>query len=139
MHTDLTTDKFPEPQLNIYEEFGLPTLQVVKKSESKVLDRSLVELTLDDKAGKISRKEAIALVAQEMGVQPENVALIRMDGESGTMKVLGKFYVYGSAASKKRIQPRYLDERLLTKEERDKLKQERKKAAAAPAPTEAKK
>ncbi|MDE1852998.1 MAG: hypothetical protein KGI38_04520 [Thaumarchaeota archaeon] len=114
-------------------------MQVVKKSESKVLDRSLVELTLEDKAGKISRKEAIALVAQEMGVQPENVALIRMDGKSGTMKVLGKFYIYGSAESKKRIQPRYLAERLLTKEERDKLRQERKKAAVAPAPTEAKK
>lgn len=114
-------------------------MQVVKKSESKVLDRSLVELTLDDKAGKISRKEAIALVAQEMGVQPENVALLRMDGQSGTTKVLGKFYVYGSAASKMKVHPRYLDERLLTKEERDKLKQERKKAAAPPAPTEAKK
>ena len=108
-------------------------MQIEKKSESKVLDRSYVEMTVDDRAGRISRKEAIAAVAQEMGVSPENVALIRLDGESGTTKVMGRFYVYGSAASKKRIQPRYLEERMLTKEEREKLKQARKKAAVSSA------
>jgi len=114
-------------------------LPVEKKSVSKVLDRSYVELTMDDKSGVLSRKDAIAAVAQEMGVPAENVALIRMDGESGTRRVHGKFYVYGSAASKKQVHPGYLDERVLTKEEREKLKQERKKAASpAPAP-EAKK
>ncbi|MDG6988987.1 MAG: hypothetical protein JRN21_06640 [Nitrososphaerota archaeon] len=113
-------------------------MQVEKKSESKVLDRSYVELFLDDRAGKISRKEAIAAVAQEMGVPPENVALIRLEGQSGTTKLTGRFYVYGSAESKKRIHLRYLEERTLTKEEREKLKQERKKKGVAPAP-EAKK
>ena len=105
-------------------------MQVEKKSESKVLDRSYVELTLDDRAGKISRKEAIAVVAQELGVPAENVALISLDGQSGTTKVTGKFFVYGSEASKKRIHLRHLNERALSKEEREKLKQERKKAAA---------
>jgi len=114
-------------------------LQVEKKSESKVFDRSYVELSIEGKAGKLTRKEAIASVAQELGVPAENIGLIRMDGKSGTTKVLGKFYLYGSADSKKKVHPKYLDERTLTKEERDKLKQERKKAAApAPAP-EAKK
>ena len=115
-------------------------MPVEKKSESKVLDRSYVEMTLEGKAGKVTRKEAIAMVAQEMGVPAENVGLLRIDGQSGTTKVLGKFYVYGSAASKKRVHLKYLDERTLTKEEREKLKQERKKAAtpAAAAP-EAKK
>jgi ribosomal protein S24E len=114
-------------------------LQVEIKSESKVLDRSYVEVSMEGKAGKITRKEAIAVVAQEMKVPPENVALVRMDGESGTTNIVGRFYVYGSAESKKKVEPKYLAERLLTKEEREKLKQERKKAATpAPAP-EAKK
>jgi ribosomal protein S24E len=114
-------------------------LHLEKKSESKVLDRSYVEAFIEDKAGRFSRKEAIAMVAQELGVSAENVALIRMEGQSGTTKLRGKFYVYGSAESKTRLHPKHLDERTLTKEERDKLKQERKKAAApAPAP-EAKK
>ena len=108
-------------------------MPVEKKSESKVLDRSYVEFSIEGKAGKISRKEAIAMVAQELGVPLENVGLIRIDGESGTRKVVGKFYVYGSAESKKNVHPRYLEERMLSKEEREKLKQERKKAATAPA------
>ena len=116
-------------------------MPVEKKSESKVLDRSYVELSLEGRAGKVTRKEAIAMVAQEMGVPAENVGLLRIDGQSGTTKVLGKFYVYGSADSKKKVHLKYLDERTLTKEEREKLKQERKKAAtpAAAAPAEAKK
>ena len=115
-------------------------MPVEKKSESKVLDRSYVEMTLEGKAGKVTRKEAIAMVAQEMGVPAENVGLLRIDGQSGTTKVLGRFYVYGSAASKKRVHLKYLDERTLTKEEREKLKQERKNAATpAAAAQEAKK
>ena len=114
-------------------------MQLEKKSESKVLDRAYVEATMEGRAGKVSRNEAIRAVAQEMGVAPENVALIRMEGESGTTNIMGKFYIYGSAESKKRIHLRHLDERSLSKEEREKLKQARKKAAApAPAP-EAKK
>jgi ribosomal protein S24E len=114
-------------------------LTVEKKSTSKVLDRTYVELSLDDRAGKITRKEAIEAVAHEVGVPAENVGLIRMEGQSGTTKIRGKFYVYGSTASKKLIHPRYLDERSLSKEEREKLKQERKKAAAPAPAAEAKK
>jgi ribosomal protein S24E len=116
-------------------------LQVEKRSESKVLDRSYVEVALEAKAGKLTRKEAIATVAQELGVPEENIGLVRIEGRSGTTKLLGKFYVYGSAASKKRVHPKYLEERMLSKDEREKLKQERKKAATAPAaaPAEAKK
>jgi ribosomal protein S24E len=114
-------------------------LQIVKKSDSKVLDRSYVEVSLEGKAGKISRKDAISTVAQELGVPPENVGLVSIDGQSGTTNIIGRFYVYGSADAKKRIHPHHLDERLLTKEEREKLKQERKKAAAQAPAAEAKK
>lgn len=114
-------------------------MQAEKKSESKVLDRSYVEVRMEGRAGKLTRKEAIETVAKEMGVSPEAVGLVEIKGKSGTRDVVGKFYVYGSAESRKRLHPGYLSERLLTKEEREKLKQERKKAAApAPAP-EAKK
>ncbi len=113
-------------------------MPVEKKSESKVMDRSSVELTLEERAGKVSRKEAVAVVAQELGVPAENVGLVRMDGQSGTTRVVGRFYVYGSAESKKKFHPRYLEERMLTKEEREKLKQAKKKAPAPAAPAEAK-
>jgi ribosomal protein S24E len=114
-------------------------LQVVKRSDSKVLERSYVELRLDGRAGKLTRKEAITVVAQELGVAPENVGVVRLDGHAGTTDVICRFYVYDSANAKRRVHPKYLEERVLTKEEREKLKQGRKKAVT-PAPTaEAKK
>jgi len=114
-------------------------LQIQKRAESKLLDRTYIELSMEGKAGKITRKEAIAALAKELSVPEENVGLLRIEELAGTTSVVGKFYVYGSAASKKRVHPKYLDVRILSKEEREKLKQEKKKAAApAPAP-EAKK
>ncbi len=109
-------------------------MQVQKKSESKLLDRMYVECQMEGRAGQIARKDAVAQLAKEMGVQPENVGLIKLEEQSGTASVLGKFYVYGSQDSKKRTFPKHLEARLLTKEEREKLKQAKKKAAAAPAP-----
>jgi ribosomal protein S24E len=114
-------------------------LQVEKKTESKVLARTYVEVNLEGKAGKLTRKEAIDTVAQELGVARENVAIVRLDGQAGTTGVRGKFYVYETPEAKKRVHPRYLEERTLSKEDREKARQARKKAAApAPAP-EAKK
>ena len=104
-------------------------MQILKKFDSKLLERSVVEVRLDGKAGKLTRKEAIAAVAQELGVALENVGVVRLDGRAGTTDVVGKFYVYSSAEAKKSVHPSHLGERMLTKEERENLKQERKKGA----------
>ncbi len=114
---------------------------IQKRSESKLLNRSYVEYPIEGMAGKLNRKEAIAMLAKEVNAPPENVGLIRLEEQSGTTRVLGKFYVYGSQDSKKRNHPKHLESRLLTKEEREKLKQaKKKKREAAPAPAaEAKK
>jgi hypothetical protein len=53
--------------------------------------------------------------------------------------VVGRFYVYGTKESRARQHQRYLDERVLSKEEREKLKQERKKPKTAAQAPEAKK
>ena len=106
-------------------------MQILKRSDSRLLERSVVEVRLDGKAGKLTRKEAIMAVAQELGVALENVGVVRLDGRAGTTDVMGKFYVYSSAEAKKSVHPSYLMERVLTKEERENLKQERKKAATA--------
>jgi ribosomal protein S24E len=116
----------------------MPELQVLKRTESKLLDRAYVELLIDAKGGKLTRKEAIETLAKELGVQAENIGLVRLKGHSGTTNVVGEFYVYGSQASKKLAHPKYLEVRLLSKEEREKLKQAKKKQPAPPA-AEAKK
>ncbi|HYC26663.1 MAG TPA: hypothetical protein VEB67_01420 [Nitrososphaerales archaeon] len=107
-----------------------------KKSESKVLQRSYIEATMEGKSGRMSRKEAVDALASDMGVPAENVALISLKGESGTEVLKGRFHVYDNFDAKKRLHPRYQDERALTKEERDKLRQERKKAKTPAPPAE---
>lgn len=114
-------------------------MQAEKKLDSKVLDRAYVELSIEGRAGMITRKEAIEAAAKELGVAPENVGLIRIDGHSGTRDLVGKFYVYGSTDSKNRLHPKHLALRLLTKEERDKIKQDKKKAKTPAPAAEAKK
>jgi ribosomal protein S24E len=118
---------------------GSVKLQVQKRVNSKLLDREYVEFSIENKAGKVTRKEAIEGLAKELGVSEENVGLIRLEEQSGRASVVGRFYVYATRDSKKRLHPRYLDERSLTKEERQKLRQERKKAKAPAPPAEAKK
>lgn len=111
----------------------------IEKSDSKILERSRVVARLDGRAGKLTRKEAISAVAAELGVEAEKIGVVSLKGQAGTMDVVGTFYVYGSEEVKKRMHPKYLEERVLTKEEREKLKQERKKAATATPAPEAKK
>ena len=113
-------------------------MQVQKKTDSRLLDRTYVEVLFEGRGGKLSRKDALAMVASELKVEPEKVGLISLEERSGTTDVLGRFNVYGSPESRKRVHPKYLDVRLLTKEEREKLKQA-KKAAAIAQPPEAKK
>jgi ribosomal protein S24E len=113
-------------------------LQVQKKSESKLLGRTYVEVMLPGKAGHITRKDAIAGLAEEMKVGPESVGLVGLWQKSGTTDVVGGFYVYSTQEGAK-IHPKHLKVRTLTKEDREKLKQEKKKAKTAPPKTEAKK
>ena len=114
-------------------------MQILKRVESKLLDRAYVEFSMEGRAGKVTRKEAIAALAKELNVPEEDVGLLRLEEQAGTTSVLGKFHVYGSADSKKGIHPKYLGVRLLSKEEREKLKQEKKKAKTPAPAAEAKK
>jgi ribosomal protein S24E len=103
-------------------------LEIRKKEESKLLDRVELEVLIPEKAGKLSRGEAIAMVADEMKVGRERVGLIMLKQQSGTRDVVGRFGVYGSEEAMKRTHPEHLTVRLMTKEEREKLKQAKKKA-----------
>ena len=111
----------------------------LERSDSKILERSTVVARMDGQAGKLTRKEAISTIAAELGVEAERIGVVSLKGHAGTTDVVGTFYVYGSEGVKKRKHPRYLEERVLTKEEREKLKQDRKKSATAVPPPEAKK
>ena len=103
-------------------------MEIRKKTESKLLDRVEIEVLIPEKAGKLSRNEAVGMVAEEMKVGKERVGLIALKQQAGTRDVVGMFGVYGSEEAMRRTHPHHLSVRLMTKEEREKLKQAKKKA-----------
>ena len=105
-------------------------MEIVKKNDSRLLGRTEVQVRIRGKAGKMSRREAVTLVANQMQVAPANVGLVRMQQQSGSTDIVGTFFVYESEETMKKVHPEHLSVRTLGKEEREKLKQEKKKAAA---------
>lgn len=108
-------------------------MQILEKKESKLLGRTDVDVLFPDKAGALSRSDAVKEVAQSMKVEENRVALLRLASGSGSSDLLGKFRVYDSEGDLKKVSPPYLNERLMTKEEREAAKQAKKKAQQAAA------
>jgi ribosomal protein S24E len=108
-------------------------LQVLEKRESKLLGRTEVDVLFPDKAGVISRRDAVKEVAQAMKVEEIRVTLLKLDSGSGSRELRGTFRVYNSEGDRKNFSPGYLTDRLMTKEEREASKQAKKKAQQAAA------
>lgn len=105
-------------------------MEILRKTESRLLGRIELDVSMPDAGGKLSRRDAIAAVAGEMKVEPARVGLVKLKQQYGTRDVVGTFYVYGSEQEMKKLHAGHLAVRALTKEEREKLKQEKKKKAA---------
>lgn len=108
-------------------------MQILEKKESKLLGRTEVDVLWNDKAGALSRRDAVKEVAQSMKVEESRVALLKLDSGSGSRNLKGKFRVYESEAAMKEVSPTYLRERLMTKEEKEAAKAAKKKAEQAAA------
>jgi ribosomal protein S24E len=108
-------------------------LQILEKKESKLLRRTDVDVLFPEKAGSLSRKDAVKEVAQSLKVDENRVALLKLASGSGSRDLLGQFRVYDSEVDLKGTSPGYLKERLMTKEERQAAKEAKKKAAQAAA------
>ena len=108
-------------------------MEIVSRKDSKLLGRSELQVMFADKAGAISRKEAIREVAQSLNSTEGRVTLVRLSPQAGSRNLVGWFHVYDSEDGRKEIAHAYLSARLLTKEEKEAMKAEKKKAEAAAA------
>jgi len=108
-------------------------MEVLAKKASKLLGRTEVEVLFADKAGSLSRRDAVKEVAQSMNVEDNKVAILKLASGSGSRDLVGTFRVYESDAAMKGLTPTYLKDRLMTKEEREAAKAAKKKAAQAAA------
>ena len=108
-------------------------MQILEKKESKLLGRTDVDVLFPEKAGALSRRDAVQQVAQSMKVEENRVALLKLASGSGSRDLIGTFRVYESEGALKNVSPGYLSERLMTKDERKASKEAKKKAQMAAA------
>lgn len=108
-------------------------MQILEKKESKLLGRTDLDVLFPEKAGALTRRDAVQQVAQSMKVEENRVALLKLISGSGSRDLIGTFRVYNSEGDLKSVSPGYLKVRLMTKEERQAAKEAKKKAEQAAA------
>lgn len=131
--TSLPFPSPPETSLTRDPRTASKLMNVISKTESKLLGRTDVEVLFPARAGALNRRDAVKEVAQALNAEENRVSLVMLDPEAGTRNVRGHFRVYATEDAKNTFVPRYLTVRLMTKEEREALKQARKKAEQAAA------
>ena len=112
-------------------------MEIVSRKDSKLLGRTELRVVFAEKSGALNRKDAIKEVARAMSTDEKKVTLLELSGSSGTRRLVGRFHVYDSEAGKHEVSEKHLEIRLLTKEEKENIKQAKKKADAAAAAAKA--
>ena len=100
-----------------------------------LLKRREVRCLFKGQAGKLTRNDAVKLLAEQLKLDKKFVIPVTLKCETGRMDVRGTFYVYDDEGLAKKHLPKYVFLRLLSKEEKKEAKEEKKepeKAKEAP-------
>ncbi|MGC8558688.1 MAG: hypothetical protein ACP5NC_06840 [Nitrososphaeria archaeon] len=92
-----------------------------------LMKRIEVEYLFKNVNGKLNRKQAAEEVSKELGKPADRVFPIKLDGKFGSPDVMGLFYVYDDPSVSKLQLKRYQTIRLLPKDERKKIQEEKRK------------
>ena len=103
-------------------------MDIVERRESKLLGRTELKVHFGDKSGALSRGDAVKMVADQLKVEPANVGIVSLHSGSGSRALVGLFHVYDSKDAMNIMQEKHLGVRLLSKEQREALKQAKKQA-----------
>ena len=103
-------------------------MEVISDFRNELLSRRELVILLRGMAGKISRKELREMVSKEFGVESSKVIPIRLEGEFGRNDLKALVYIYDDEKHARRQLPEYIFLRQLSKDERRKLLEERRKA-----------
>ena len=97
-----------------------------------LLKRREVRCLFKGQAGKISRNDAVNLLSQQLKLDKKFVIPVTLKCETGKTDVKGMFYVYDDEGLAKKHLPKYVFLRLLSKEERKKVREAEKAKAKKP-------
>lgn len=70
------------------------SLENINEVDNRLLMRTEVTATFSAGSGGIKRKDAVQTIAKSLGVDDSRVFSISLQGESGTTRLKGRFYIY---------------------------------------------
>jgi ribosomal protein S24E len=108
-------------------------LEIVADSENKLLGRRELKIRFKSGNGILTRQAAAEAIASKTGVPKENVQVISLKGKFGNRDADANAYVFSNAQDAKKQLAEYVLVRHLPKEERKRVREEKRKAATAPA------
>ncbi len=97
-----------------------------------LLKRREVRCLFKGHAGKLTRIDAVNLLSQQLKLDKKFVIPVTLKCETGRTDVKGTFYVYDDEGLAKKHLPKYVFLRLLSKEERKKVREAEKAKAKKP-------
>jgi len=112
----------------------LSEIVTLEDRTNALLKRREVRCLFKGQAGKLTRNDAVKLLAEQLKLDKKFVIPVTLKCETGRTDVKGTFYVYDDEGLAKKHLPKYVFLRLLSKEERKKLAEEAKAKAKAKKP-----
>jgi ribosomal protein S24E len=100
-------------------------LGLISKVENHLLGRTEVSAVMKNAASTLSRKKVSEMFAKEFGVEEKYVIPINIKTSSGNRDVIVNAFIYKNLDDAKRHLPKHYFVRILSKEEREKIKKER--------------
>jgi ribosomal protein S24E len=112
--------------------FYLSTIVTLEDKTNGLLKRREVVCVFKGVAGKLTRKDAAEMLAKELKLDKKFVIPISLQPETGMSDLRCMFYVYDDDLAKRHL-PKYILLRMLSKEERKKVKEAAKAKGKKPA------
>ncbi len=109
----------------------MSVIEILEDSENKLLGRRELHLKFKAGNGLLTRQAAAEAIASKVGVGKENVKVISLYGSFGVRDVDARAYVFSDANTAKEQLAEYVLLRHFSKDERKKVREDRKKAATA--------
>jgi ribosomal protein S24E len=109
----------------------LSVVEVVKDSQNELLGRRELSVKFIAGSGILTRKSAAEAIASRVAAKVENVQVISLTGRFGVRDVDAIAYVFDSPDQAKKQLAEYVLLRHYSKEDRKKIREEKRKAATA--------
>jgi ribosomal protein S24E len=116
------------------------SLRILERNNNPLLRREEIKCEFSGLSGRLTRQDAISALKKDLKIEDGVVRVIRIDPKSGTQNLTAEFYFYQKPEDERRQLPRYFETRALSKDERKRIFDERKKSKVpSPGSTQAQK